>query len=359
MSKRGAKLERLSLKNVLNILTTKIVVSLSLCSMPSFCHEHYYYQVEDGGRLLHILKNLKILENSLGTVSEKKVLQMMNPMHFKKDGSPKWMKKDQRIFLPADIANRALARDVVFVNEDKRLRKGSSPRVPASIVEPVVIAQEGYGLFYLSGGLSYFGLTGIQKSNSTKATFASDVSKNFEIAWKQNNGDGWSTQFSAGLKTFRFFNSETGNLKGRDQSLTRLSFDIEKKFESSGLGLGVFQKDFLIYRNVQQTYIQMEKRSLPGLKAAASFELLKKSPFSLSLNGEYSMLIPSEASPYHFREGQGTKGSIRITQSKNLKSFSGEIFYARDDYSTDALKLQAREVGMNFTYTFDWDLGLK
>jgi hypothetical protein len=73
----------------------------------------YIYEVEDGGRILHILENRKLIDQSTLQPDEVALLKKLNQSFFLPDGGPKWLRKSQKITFPASLIKKPLEENKV------------------------------------------------------------------------------------------------------------------------------------------------------------------------------------------------------------------------------------------------------
>ncbi len=212
--------------------------------------------------------------------------------------------------------------------------------------------EENPNLFYSELGVKYLRLIGINTDNNLSSTLLSRPIVFTEAGLTQRWSKQLETYFGINFAFTEIMQSDTNVVIGDSiLRLTNIIAGIKHQFYPSLYGNFQFSYgDYVIFRSIDDSTIQVEKMSTAHLRSTLGYTFLNYDKLSFQSEISYLLSTPFTNEVYNSYVGQGYE--LGLIQSYNDKGwgFKTKLFYLRDYTYVPPVKFDYTEIGILFKF---------
>lgn len=211
-----------------------------------------------------------------------------------------------------------------------------------------------YGVLKFSIAPSYMTVVGKQTMNGSVGTLNSELMTAYGLSYNHNY-DQWLAGIESDYKRVKFQQSDDHFVDHANHTLRDLNLYLGRAFSKVSVGIGFGQTDKILYKSLNGTFVEVEKRTLKKYFLYTEAELYKSEDYSSHFSFQYGVTSASLTDTYHIEQGSFYKGNLGLDYKVlENKKIGIDLFYKNYDYKTKQLELNSSEVGIGLTFSFGW-----
>jgi hypothetical protein len=200
---------------------------------------------------------------------------------------------------------------------------------------------------------SFLEIHGVQTSNDSKGVLNSEFYPTYRgsLLYYYNQ---WRFVLQAGYRSITFQNSNERVLWNERQSMLNYDLFVARSFGRFGFGVGVGQEGRIFYRSLTSSDVDVEKRTEKRVWISPEY-LIYKGDTNLVWSALRFGINPSQDTQvYNVERGYFYSGIFKYDHYyAPTKRVGLELFYKRNKYSTEELKLNSTEIGLGVSFNFE------
>jgi hypothetical protein len=201
---------------------------------------------------------------------------------------------------------------------------------------------------------SYMTVQGKQLSNGSIGIMNSSLYPAYKFEYSMRSS-AWNFFLLAGRKTVTFENSIDRTIMTPTHTLYRLELTASYTFGPFSLGAGTGFEDKFFYKIVNTSFADADTARDHKFYAFGDYEFFRNPEYRGTVNAKVGFNPKEKSDVYQIQTGifysTSLKFEKRVGDNKNLGL---ELYYKGENYTTQQLKLQASEIGLGISFSFDW-----